>query len=285
MREIKTVQKEDEIYPERLKNTRDAPPFLRYKGDLDGEILEDTLAVVGSRRMTSYGKRATEALVRELAGEGITIVSGFMYGIDATAHRAALEAGGKTVAVMPCGINIVHPSYQKDLYEEIEEKGLILSEFEDDFPPAKWTYPKRNRIVVGLSSATLVVEAAEKSGSLISAELARENKRELFAVPGPIFNKNSQGTNDLIKRGAHLVSCASDILSFFKKDKDTSKEKKKEGLSKEEILILETLNEEPAETDEIKRRTDLPASKVNTLLSLLEIKGFIKKEGRKYFPF
>ncbi len=284
MEEGNIIKKEEDNYPEKLKKTEEAPPDIKYRGKLRKEIFSHTLAVVGSRRMTSYGKKATEKIVREIASEGITIVSGFMYGIDATAHRAALSARGNTIAVMPCGVNVIHPSYQKDLYKEIEENGLILSEFEDNFPPDKWTYPKRNRIVVGISDATLVVEAAEGSGSLISADFAKKYNRKLFAVPGPIFNKNSQGTNRLIKEGATPVTSSLDILSFFGKDKKESLKVKREKLSKEEELILKALEEEPAEPDEITRRIKLPASKVSTGLSMLELKGFLEKKKGRYYP-
>ena len=144
-------------YPGLLGKIPDSPKKLYYKGGWNQSIFENCLAVVGSRRMTSYGKLACQKIVQEIASSGITVVSGFMYGIDATAHRAALEGGGRTIAVMPCGVNIIHPAYQEKLYNDILEKqGLIISEFEKDFPPANWTYPKRNRIVAGLSRAVLI---------------------------------------------------------------------------------------------------------------------------------
>ena len=147
------VTMDDPKYPGLLKEAKKSPEVLYYKGDWDEAIFENCLTVVGSRRMTKYGKQITEKIVSEIAGAGITIVSGFMYGIDATAHKAALEAGGRTIAVMPCGIDIIHPEYQKELYEEIlKNKGLIISEFEGAHPPAVWTYPRRNKIMAGLSS-------------------------------------------------------------------------------------------------------------------------------------
>ena len=159
-------------YPPLLKAIAQAPKELYYRGNWSACLFEECLAVVGSRKMTTYGRQVTEKLVSEIASAGITIVSGFMYGIDATAHKAALEAGGRTIAVMPCGIDLIHPEYQEDLYKEIlENNGLIISEFPGLFPPALWTYPRRNRIVAGLSRATMVVEAGEKSGALITAGL------------------------------------------------------------------------------------------------------------------
>jgi DNA processing protein len=277
------VRKEETNYPSKLKKIDTPPSFLRYKGDFSEQIFKNTLAVVGSRRMSSYGKRVTEKLVGEIAEEGITIISGFMYGVDATAHSSALNAGGKTVAVLPCGINIVHPSYQKKLYKEIAEKGLILSEYEDDFPPERWTYPQRNRIVVGLADAVLVIEAMEKSGSLISSSLAKKYNRKLFAIPGPIFNATSKGTNMLIKEGATLVTSASDVLSFFDKSRITRKKKREKELSGVEEKIIRFLEMEPSEIDEIVVRMKLPVATVSTTLSMLELKGFLKKEGRKYY--
>ncbi len=210
------IKIDSEKYPSLLAKTKNPPRRLRYRGAFDENIFQSTLAVVGSRKATGYGRVVTEKLVQELAKEGTTIVSGFMYGIDALAHRAALSVGGRTIAVMPCGVDVIHPEYQKSLFYEIEKKGLILSEFEDDFPPDKWTYPKRNRIVVGLSVATLVIEAAERSGSLISASFAKDYGRAVFAVPGEITSGVSRGTNKLIKKGAKIVTCAEDISYFFR---------------------------------------------------------------------
>jgi len=279
------IKIESKRYPKLLKELKDPPKLLRYRGVFNEDMFKNTLAVVGSRRVTGYGKLVTEKLVREIAEEGITIVSGFMYGIDALAHSAALSAGGKTIAVMPCGADVIHPAYQKELYEEITKRGLVLSEFEDGFPPDKWTYPRRNRIVVGLSLATLVVEAAEKSGSLISADLAKKYERKLFAVPGEITSSTSEGTNNLIKEGVSMVTCTEDVLSFFNKSKKKRREDKKENLKKEEKQIMEVLDAEMADTNEIARKTDLTLSKVSSILSFLELKGLVGKKGRKYHSF
>lgn len=277
------VNLDNKNYPAKLKKISNPPSSLRFRGNFNEDFFKNTLAVVGSRRMSSYGKRATETLVREIAEEGVTIISGFMYGVDATAHRSALSVGGKTVAVLPCGINIIHPSYQKNLYNEIAEKGLLLSEYENDFPPEKWTYPQRNRIVVGLADAVLVVEAMEKSGSLISASLAKKYNKPLLAVPGPIFNTTSKGTNMLIREGATLVTSASDVLSFFDKSKKTRKQEREKELSGTEEKIIRFLEMEPSGIDEIVEKTKLPVVAVNATVSVLEIKGFLKKEGRKYY--
>ena len=271
-------------YPKALKEIKSPPKRLYYRGNWDEDIFENCLAVVGSRRMTSYGRRIAEKMVRDIASAGVTIVSGFMYGIDATSHRASLDGGGRTIAVMPCGVNIVHPEYQGELYDDIlKNKGLIISEFEKDFPPDTWTYPKRNRIVAGLSKSTFVVEAALKSGSLITAGFAKKYKRRIFALPGPTSSNVSEGTNRLIKDGASIVTCAQDILDFYdikKSDSNNLNFQKAEGLEKK---ILEILKREPMEIDALSRMFEIPSSKIGTILSLMTMKGLISQEGGKYF--
>ncbi len=271
-------------YPSILKGIEDAPVALNYRGDFDESIFGDTLAVVGSRRITSYGKRVVEEIVSKVAKEGVTIVSGFMYGVDAAAHRAALNVGGKTIAVMPCGVDVIHPAYQKDLYKEIEKKGLILSEFDNGYPPSKWTYPKRNRIVVGLSKAVLAIEAEEKSGTLISVNLAVKYKRKLFAVPGSIFNPTSEGTNRIIKEGlAKSVLSAEEILSFFNKSSEKRSAKKVEGLSEDEKKVFDVLKSEAMDANSICKIIEMNISQTNTTLSILCLKGIVKKDRGRYY--
>jgi len=283
----------DKKYPKLLKKIgKAAPKQLYYKGAWDENIFENCLAVVGSRQMTSYGKRAVEQIVTEAAASGITIVSGFMYGVDAMAHQAALNAGGKTIAVMPCGIDLIHPEYQQDLYSEIlNNNGLVISEYEGTMQPANWTYPKRNRIVAGLSKACLVVEAGEKSGSLITASFAKKYKRKIFAVPGQIFSENSKGIFQLIKEGAKMLTSAKEILNFFNitgalcfpgaSTKGGSTKLKIDGV---EGKILAHLKNEPLEVDVLARDFNLPVAEVGTILSLMQLKGFICQEGNKYRP-
>lgn len=278
----------DKRYPKLLKKIgKDAPKQLYYKGEWDKEIFNNCLAVVGSRRMTTYGKQVVERIVGELAAAGITIVSGFMYGVDAAAHKAALSVGGRTIAVMPCGIDLIHPEYQQDLYAEIlNNQGLIISEYEGNFAPALWTYPRRNRIVAGLSKAALIVEAGEKSGSLITANFAKKFKRKIFAVPGPITSENSKGINQLLKEGVAVATCAEDILreygfsSRFIPEGPYATQKTHNSL---EIKIIEQLQREALGIDTISRNLGMPAAKTGTILSMMQLKGQIKLEGNKYY--
>ncbi len=273
-------------YPQRLKEIHDPPPRLYYKGNWDSALFEKCLAVVGARRMTRYGKQLTDILVSEIAAAGITIVSGFMYGIDAAAHKAALNAGGRTIACMPCGIDVIHPGHQEALYEEIlGNKGLVISEYEDTFPPALWTYPRRNRVMAGLSQATMVVEAAEKSGSLITAALTRKYKRKLFSVPGPLTSAVSKGTIQLIKEGAEIVTAASDILAYYGAEGIASagSDSLLLKLNKLEQSIVKQLQQEPMEIDVLSRLVKVPIWELGTALSLMQLKGFIGEEAGKYY--
>ncbi|MBL7085127.1 MAG: DNA-protecting protein DprA [Candidatus Omnitrophica bacterium] len=299
----------DARYPRLLKEIDSPPKKLYYKGNWDSSIFKNCLAVVGSRRMTTYGKLITSKLVSEVAMAGVTVVSGFMFGIDATAHKAAIDVGGRTIAVMPCGIDIIHPEHQEDLYKEIlESNGLILSEFANTFPVALWTYPKRNRIVAGLSCATMVVEAGEKSGSLITAGFAKKYKRRLLAVPGPLTSASSKGTAQLIKQGADIVTSAEDVLVGYDiivgaglvpaRSNGRPQGLPLQGLNELEKNILKRLQEEPMEIDVLMRSvgaglasarrngrpqgSPLHISEIGTALSLMQLKGLIFEERGKY---
>jgi DNA processing protein len=287
------VTLQDKKYPELLKRIgKTAPKQLYYKGNWDKDIFQNCLAVVGSRRMTTYGRQVTERIAGEAAAAGITIVSGFMYGVDATAHKAALRVGGRTIAVMPCGINLIHPEYQQDLYAEIlKNKGLVVSEYEGDSQPANWTYPQRNRIAAGLSRAALIIEAGEKSGSLITANLAKKFKRKLFVVPGPITSENSKGIMQLIKEGATPISSAGEILDYYRIHNipaktdgglaSINKNKDKEKTLEQEII--NHLHKEPLDIDTIAREFSIPVAKTGIILSMMQLKGQIKLEGNKYY--
>ncbi|MBI2644189.1 MAG: DNA-protecting protein DprA [Candidatus Wildermuthbacteria bacterium] len=289
------VAKEDERYPALLKTISDAPKKLYYKGTWDPSLFRACLAVVGTRRMTGYGKRVAEELVGEIAAAGVTIVSGFMYGVDATAHKSAVGVGGKTIAVMPCGIDVIHPEYQKDLYEAImKQDGLIVSEYEGGFVPTLWSFPRRNRIIAGLSQATLVIEAGEKSGSLITANFAKKFHRKLFAVPGPVTSSVSQGTLKLLEEGATVVKNAQRIISWYKENvpelsqRAQGREKavapeRDTPQKKIERNILEYLQREPMEIDNLARTLGISAAQIGTVLSLMQLNGLIAEENGKYY--
>lgn len=280
------IKKEDERYPALLRDIPGAPKQLFYKGVWDQALFANCLAVVGSRRMTRYGRQMTEDIVSPAAAAGITIVSGFMYGVDATAHRSALKGGGKTIAVMPCGIDLVHPAYQSDLYDEIIERGgLVVSEFAGMFEPALWTYPKRNRIVAGLCVATLVVEAGVKSGSLITAHCARRFGRTLCAVPGNATSPTSEGTNLLLKEGARVVTDAGDVLELFRaKGTVAAREHPlRIGLQNVEERVMRALSREAASIDELAAELSLDAARAGAALSVLQLSGLVEEEGGKYY--
>jgi len=294
--------KDDKEYPELLKQIgKDAPKQLYYKtrsSHLD--IFENCLTVIGSRKLTSYGKQVIEQLVGEIAMSGITIVSGFMYGGDAAAHQAAVKVGGRTIAVMPCGIDRISPEDQEELYQDIlENNGLIVSEYEGDMAPALWSYPRRNRIAAGLSKALLIVEAGEKSGCLITANYAKKFNRKIFVAPGPITSSVSKGSNMLIKEGAEMVLSAKDVLKYYQNRSSRSKsyrprldeyilpssEHKDVALKArpmDEKQILDLLEREPMGIDELSRKLEISSSELGVKLSMMEIKGLIKLRGNKY---
>lgn len=276
----------DPRYPQRLKRLKNPPEVLFFKGNWHQEIFQTCLAVVGSRRMSTYGQEMVQRLVSPLAQNGVTIVSGFMYGVDATAHQAALNVRGKTIAVMGCGIDIIRPKNQKELYNNvILLNGLILSELAGNHPAFRWTFVKRNRIVVGLSQAVLVVEAGEKSGALITAKIAQEHKTPVLAVPGQATSGVAQGTNWLIKNGAKPVTEAKEVaqtLNISLRHIYTSKVciKKLSGMEEQIYKLLEV---EPLEIDQIVRQLKLPASEVGTTLSLMVLKNILKEVKGEYY--
>jgi len=278
---------DDEKYPRLLKEIGShAPKKLYYKGNWSDDIFENCLAVVGSRHLTGYGRRITERFVTEIAISGITIVSGFMYGGDEAAHSAAVKVGGRTIAVMPCGIDIIHPAYQEKLYNDIlDNNGLIISEYEGKFLPISWSYVKRNRIVAGLSKAVLVIEAGLNSGSLITAGYAEKYNRKIFAVPGQITSDVSEGTIKLIKEGAGVLTDAGDILKYYNVSAFPKKNLVSENsdISDLEQKIISQLKREEMEADAIARALGVSVSKVGTTLSLLQLKGFINQESGKYY--
>ena len=268
-------------FPPLLREINDPPKALRYEGELP--IPENKLlVVVGSRKYSHYGREVCEALIAGLAGYPITIVSGLAIGMDSIAHRAALKAGLQCVAVPGSGLSrkVMHPRTNVNLAEEIiESGGGLLSEFPDDRSAAIWTFPQRNRIMAGMSHATIIVEAENKSGTLITSRLATEYNREVGAVPGPVISSTSDGPHMLIRLGAALIRDSKDILELLGLKQD---EKDKvlfdiNDLTEEEKIFISIL-ESPCSRDELIRQSNLDSGKAMAILSLLEIKGLIFEE-------
>ena len=281
--EIKTTTSDKKNYPKILREIKNYPEKLFYRGNLDQKLFEKSLAVVGTRRITRYGKMVIEKFIPFLVKEKITIISGFMYGVDTEAHQKCLEYGGKTVAVLGGGLNIIYPPENERLYEKIlENGGLIISEYEPDFKPQLWTFPQRNRIVAGLSSlGVLVIEAGEKSGALITANLARQQGKKVFAVPGPITSSVSVGTNFLIKtHQAKMVTTPEEILG---KKIETPSLFSLQELSPLEQKIYQALETEPLTADEIAKNVGQNIVEVGKTLSLLSLKGLISEFAGKYY--
>ena len=273
---------EDE-YPRSLKEIF-SPPFILY---VRGTINLDQLmvGVVGSRRMTGYGIRATEYIAGELAANGVIIVSGMALGIDTIAHQAALNEGGKTIAVLGCGLDRVYPSSNLQLARDIVENGAIVSEFPIGTRPALQNFPARNRIISGLSMGLVVTEAAESSGSLITAKAALDQNREVFAVPGEIFNLNSVGTNNLIKMGARLVTSAQDVFDEFgiKNPEIVTKMRELTPKTNEERIVIGILELEPYHIDDIIKKSGLSHNVVSSTLTMMEVTGKVKHIGNMTF--
>ncbi|MEK7062944.1 MAG: DNA-processing protein DprA [Patescibacteria group bacterium] len=268
-------------WPPLLLETPKPPAKLYYAGTIP-DYSRKFLCVVGSRKYTSYGRDAVEYLIKGLTGYPVTIVSGLALGIDSFAHINALKYGLPTIAIPGSGLNpkALHPQSHLRLAEEIAEKGgALLSEFEPDFKATFWSFPQRNRIMAGISHATLLIEAGEKSGTLITAKLATDYNRELLCVPGPIFSTNSEGTNMFARLGATIVRSAEDILEALKIPSTSSGQVKYDysDCSANEIKIIKMLNE-PLERDELVRKTKLPIHEIQMALTLLELKGYIKEE-------
>lgn len=271
----------DKNYPKLLKEIYDCPAILYIKGNI--KVLETfSLGVVGSRKYTTYGKKFAYKLSKECAESGITIISGLALGVDAFAHQAALDADGKTVGVLGCGLDSIYPVSNFHLGQAIIEKGgAIVSEFPLGVPPMKQNFPARNRIIAGLSSGVLVVEAAERSGALITAYQALEYSREVFALPGNIDSENSVGTNKLIQEGAKLVSDVDDILRELNIEKKKSHQEIKKFIpeSADEQVVIDILSKDDCLIDDLIRQSKLNIVAVSSVLMILEMKGIIINLG------
>jgi len=277
---VKVLVYEDSPYPSRLKEIYDYPPVLYVRGNLPADD-EPCLAIVGTRRPTIYGRQVTEEVVADLARSEITIVSGLARGIDSVAHRAALDTGGKTVAVFASGLDIVYPGENAKLAQAIMEHGALVSEYPLGVKPRAENFPLRNRIMSGLSLGVLVVEAGERSGGLITAHQALEQNREVFAIPGSILSPASQGTNRLIQEGARLVRNYTDILQELNLTIVVQQAEIKEFHPADEVesAILKQLSSEPNHIDEICRRSGLTMPEVSSTLAMLELKGIARQVG------
>ena len=283
--EVRKITIESEGYPENLRSIHKPPRELYVSGKLSLSD-RDAVAIVGTRTPTFYGLAQAEKLSYELALCGITIVSGMARGIDSAAHRGALKAGGKTIAIMGSGHNRIYPPENKKLCEEIAEKGAVLSEFSPDEPPLKTNFPRRNRIISGLSKGVVVVEAAKKSGALITADFALDEGRDVFAVPGNVNSGKSAGTNALIKEGAKLVESAADILEELGyKIESEKKEASLPGtgvknirvsVTEEEKLIMDIIKHEPMPIDDISNVMNIPVERLAGVLLKLELKKLVK---------
>ncbi len=277
---VKVLTWHDEDYPSRLKEIYDYPPLLYVRGSLLPED-EWCLAVVGTRRATVYGRQVTEEIVADLAQSRITIVSGLAKGIDTVAHQSALEAGGRSIAVFACGLDIVYPSENANLARRIMQQGALISEYPLGTKPRAENFPRRNRIISGLSLGVLVVEAGETSGALITAHQALEQNREVFAIPGSILSPASSGTNHLIQEGAKLVHNYTDILEELNLTAVAHQMELKEVIpaSDTESRLLKQLSAEPTHIDEVCRSSGLPMPTVSSTLAMMELKGLVKQVG------
>lgn len=289
---IKVITLDDKLYPLYLKNIYDPPVVLYMKGNIEED--EKYLAVVGSRKATSYGLGMAQTISCELAKYGITVVSGMARGIDSFAHKGALGSNGRTIAVLGCGLDIVYPYENKKLMESIIENGACISEYLPGTTPCAGNFPARNRIISGMSLGVIVIEAGERSGSLITANFALEQGREVFALPGNVNSINSTGTNKLIKEGAKIVTGIDDILeelniSFSEeKIKDFFTRKLKDdklfkGLDDEERKIAVSLKTEPFHIDAIAKKTGFSIQMVSSILVMLELKGVVEQLPGKIY--
>jgi len=277
---VKALTWHDPDYPSRLKEIYDYPPILYVRGSLLPQD-EWCLAVVGTRRATAYGRQATEEIVADLARNKITIVSGLARGIDSIAHHNALEAGGRTIAVFASGLDIVYPAENAALARSVIQQGAVISEYPLGTRPRADNFPRRNRIMSGLSLGVLVVEADETSGAMITAHLALEQNREVLAVPGSILSPTSRGTNHLIQEGAKLIRDYTDILEELNLTAVAHQMEIKEVIpaSETESLLLKQLGTEPTHIDEVCRSSGLPTSVVSSTLAMMELKGLVKQVG------
>ena len=281
---IQILTWDDPVYPERLRGINQSPFVIYLKGDL---IEEDiwSVAVVGTRRYSAYGRQVAELLTRTLAEQGITIISGLARGIDGIAHKQALDAGGRTLAVLGSGLDQIYPPEHRGLADRIIQQGGVISDYPPGTPPDGSNFPPRNRIISALSKAVLVIEAGQKSGALITANYAAEHGKEVFAVPGKITAPLSKGTNKLIKLGAHPLLEAQDVLDFLNMKLVARQQVARRTLpgDQKEAVLFNAVGDEPLHVDELCNMTKLPIEEVTATLAIMELKGMVRKTfGMKY---
>ncbi len=278
--DVRALTWDDHEYPPLLKETDDPPPVLYIRGDVSS-LADWCVSVVGTRRPTPYGRQVAEELSSQLASNGICVVSGLARGVDAIAHRAALAAGGRTIAVMASGLDIVYPPEHAKLAREIAEHGALISEQPLGTQPRGDYFPRRNRIMSGISLGVLVVEGDVKSGAVITATCANDQGRDVFAVPGSIFSPQSRGTNALIRDGARLVQKVEDILEELNLTMVPQQMEMKELVpaTDTEAGLLRHISQEPVHIDEICRQSGLAAATVSSVLAMMELKGMIRQIG------
>ncbi|NPA31126.1 MAG: DNA-protecting protein DprA, partial [Chloroflexi bacterium] len=283
-RGIRVLTWEDPDYPERLRPLPQAPPVLYLRGALTPQDAW-AAAVVGTRKMTGYGRRVAEDVAAYLARQGVTVVSGLARGIDGVAHRAALQAGGRTLAVLGSGVDVIYPPEHRALAAAIVEQGALLSEFPPGTRPEGPHFPRRNRLISGLALAMVVVEAGERSGALITATFAAEQGREVFAVPGSIYAATSQGTHWLLQQGAHVLRKPEDLAAVFDMPRLPFQQQARAQWPTDptERLLWQYLQGEPRHVDELCAETGLPAAQVSALLTLMELKGLVHQVGPMTF--
>jgi len=283
---MQTILRSSPFFPQRLKTIKPSVPILHTSGvcksDTIGRIFEDRLlTVVGSRKMTHYGQQVMDKLLPPLVRAGVIIVSGFMYGVDQYAHKVCLENNGFTIAVLGWGISWPVLPVEEELYKRIKNHGLIISEYPDKTKPQLWMFPARDRLMAGLSRATLVIEAALRSGSLITASYAKRYRRKLFSVPGPITSSVSAGTNELIKSGQALpVSSAAEILSVLNWPNTKPLLQSKATASGNLVSLLAR---EPLMLNELSQRLKRSVSELSAQLSILQLQGLVEEKNGKFY--
>lgn len=271
---------EDATYPRRLKEIDQAPPVLYYRGELLNED-EFAVAIVGTRRVTLYGRQVTEELAVFLAQNGLTVVSGLARGVDAIAHEAVINAGGRTLAILGSGVDRIYPPENRQLAERIMTQGAVMSDYAPGTPPDGINFPPRNRIISGLSLATVIIEAGESSGALITAAFAANQGREVLAVPGNINAPQSKGCNALIQQGAKPYLKPEDVLDALKMAQVEEKRSARRILPSDavEASLLHVLGYEPQHVDEIRALAGLPIEQVSATLAIMELKGMVRQVG------